>query len=159
MSGLRYVRVWYPAGEHLPNDTPEGINVTTRRRHGLRLRIRVSEQLGRSPPMSADVGRYRVIRIEEREGKAKVGYTDKPMLVYQNVGACQVTVDDSRVVKVPQTASYITKNDEFAFHGKLTMIATDEIGQRALVHPWCNDTGDRTKPVGESDQGQDVWMV
>jgi hypothetical protein len=52
-----------------------------------------------------------------------------------------------------------TYNDEFAFHGKLSMIAMNEIGQCALVHPRRNDAGDRAKFVGKSDQRQDVWMV
>jgi hypothetical protein len=58
----------------------------------------MNEQFGRSPPMSADVGWYRLIHVEERKGKTKVGYAYLPILVYQNVGACQVTVDDSRVM-------------------------------------------------------------
>lgn len=45
-----------------------------------------------------------------------------------------------------------TYNDEFAFRGELTMITMDEISQCALVHPWCDDTGDRTKVVGKPDQ-------
>lgn len=44
-----------------------------------------------------------------------------------------------------------TYNDEFTFHGKLVVIAMDEIGQCALVHPRCYDTRDRTKLVGKSD--------
>jgi hypothetical protein len=52
-----------------------------------------------------------------------------------------------------------TYNDEFAFHGKLAVISMNEIGQCALVHPWCDDTGDPTKVVGKSDQRQDVSMI
>jgi len=160
VSGLGNVREWYPAGEHLPDNAAEGINVTTRRRYWFRLlQIGVNEQFRCSPSISADVGWYRLIRVKEHKGKAKVGYTYPPMLVYQNVGACQITMDDSRVMKVPQTARYLVKNDKFAFRGKLAVIAMDEIGQCALVHPWCDDTGDRTKVVGKSDQRQDVSMV
>ena len=39
------------------------------------------------------------------------------------------------------------------------MVAVDEIGQYAFAHPWSDDTGDRPKVVGESDERQDVWMV
>ena len=55
----------------------------------------MNEQLGRGPPISADVGRYRLVRVKEHKGKAKVGYAYPPMLVYQNVGAGQVAMYDS----------------------------------------------------------------
>ena len=79
MSGLGNVREWYLAGEHLvkksrrryilrigilsviylPDNAAEGIYVTTRFRYEFRnLQIRVNEQLGSSPSVSADAGWY-----------------------------------------------------------------------------------------------------
>lgn len=43
-----------------------------------------------------------------------------------------------RGVNVIQVLKGVTYNDKSAFHSKLDVIAVNEIGQCAFVHPWCD---------------------